>query len=137
MAVATKPHMETEFSIPKIIETEKTTIPVRTTSQPAMETEPPKVSLDTSVNTQDSSSVKFIFDPTNSFEGDLDTDNKIPTQKILKLCDEISVFDAAHKARPFRSLYTGPNVARRVLVIFIRHFFCGVCTFTDSPFFYI
>jgi hypothetical protein len=80
---------------------------------------PPKTSLDTS-------SSKHSADPTNEFTGDIDTNNTIPSQALLKSIENFPVLDKDGKSRPFRSLYTGPNVHRRVLIIFVRHFFCGV-----------
>lgn len=61
------------------------------------------------------------------FTGDLNTNNEIPSQEMLNKIADINVLDSEGRAVPFKSIYTGPNVARRVLVIFIRHFFCGVC----------
>lgn len=126
MAVVAEPQNATDSSVTNIIENEKSVTPAYNISQSNMETNPPKESIDSSIKTHESIDDKPAFNSANSFEGDLDTNNKIPTQKTLKLCDEISVLNKDGKAVPFRSLYTGPNVARRVLVIFIRHFFCGV-----------
>ncbi|OWO99441.1 hypothetical protein B2J93_3882 [Marssonina coronariae] len=61
------------------------------------------------------------------FAGDVDTNNEIPSQAMLSSVENISILDQEGRAIPFKSLYTGPNVARRVLVIFIRHFYCGNC----------
>ena len=52
--------------------------------------------------------------------------DEIPAQEILNKVAGINVLDCDGRSIPFKSIYTGPNVARRVLVIFIRHFFCGV-----------
>lgn len=77
---------------------------------------------DTAVNATDSDS-----DPVEvEFLGDVKTDDKLPTLETLKEIENLSVLDQDGKAIPFKNLYTGPNVARRVLIIFIRHFFCGV-----------
>ncbi|KAG9242903.1 AhpC/TSA antioxidant enzyme-domain-containing protein [Calycina marina] len=64
---------------------------------------------------------------TTEFTGDVNTNNEIPSQEMLNNMAEISVLDRDGRSIPFKSIYTGPNVARRVLVIFIRHFFCGNC----------
>jgi hypothetical protein len=87
---------------------------------------PPKSSIDTSIppSTHETES------PTD-FTGDLNTNNEIPTQEALKNIEDFTVLDRDGKLVLFKSIYTGSNVARRVLVIFIRHFFCGVC---PSPF---
>ncbi len=69
------------------------------------------------------------------FAGDVQTDNTLPSLQTLKKIENLSVLDQDGKAILFKNLYTGPNVARRVLVIFIRHFFCGVCcpSFLQTP----
>ncbi|CAI6089734.1 unnamed protein product [Clonostachys chloroleuca] len=61
------------------------------------------------------------------FEGEIQTTDDIPSNETLKSIENYIVLDRHGRTHPFRSLYTGPNVARRVLVIFIRHFFCGNC----------
>lgn len=67
-------------------------------------------------------------DDTNplDFQGDVQTNNKLPSPETLQELEKYTVLDESGKSHPFKSLYTGPNVARRVLIIFIRHFFCGV-----------
>jgi hypothetical protein len=81
--------------------------------------QPPKSSLDMA-------SMSSSTDPTADFTGDVETDNKLPSQETLKKIENVILLDKDGKGVPFKSLYTGPNVPRRVLVIFIRHFFCGV-----------
>ncbi|KAJ4267664.1 hypothetical protein NW762_003778 [Fusarium torreyae] len=61
------------------------------------------------------------------FEGELATNNDIPSVATLKKIEDYIVLDRHGKSHPFKSLYTGSNVARRVLIIFVRHFFCGNC----------
>lgn len=61
------------------------------------------------------------------FAGDVQTNNSLPTPETLRKLEQYTVLDESGKSRPFKSLYTGPNVARRVLIIFVRHFFCGNC----------
>jgi hypothetical protein len=85
------------------------------------QTPPPKMSLDTS-----STVTSNTADPTAEFIGDVDTDNTIPSRATLRRVADFQVLDQDGKSRPFKSLYSGPMVARRVLVIFVRHFFCGV-----------
>ena len=64
------------------------------------------------------------------FEGQLATNNEIPLAETLDKIKDYIVLDRDGKTHTFQSLYSGPNVSRRVLVIFVRHFFCGVC---DPP----
>ncbi|TAQ90061.1 hypothetical protein B7494_g1618 [Chlorociboria aeruginascens] len=76
-------------------------------------------STDATTPTSESNVVDFV--------GDVNTNNDLPTQEMLKRVDNMTLLDKDGKAVPFKALYTGPNVARRVLVVFIRHFFCGNC----------
>ena len=52
--------------------------------------------------------------------------DKLPTPETITKCNEYTVLDKNGEAHTFKSLYDGPNTASRVLIIFIRHFFCGV-----------
>ncbi|KAK8069120.1 hypothetical protein PG994_005736 [Apiospora phragmitis] len=54
------------------------------------------------------------------FQGEVQTNNDLPTQATLKRLENHTVLDASLCTRV-------PNVARRVLIIFVRHFFCGNC----------
>ena len=78
---------------------------------------PPKISLDISSRNSE---------PAIDFAGDVDTNNVLPTQALLSKIEAYPVLDRDGKSIPFKSLYTGPNVTRRVLLIFVRHFYCGV-----------
>ena len=65
--------------------------------------------------------------PPADFKGDLKVDDKLPTEKELAKAGEIEVFDSEKKAHKFSSLYKkNDGTPRRCLIIFIRHFFCGV-----------
>jgi hypothetical protein len=66
------------------------------------------------------------------FDGDLLTNNELPSPEVQKMIENYIVLDRHGKSRTFKSLYMGENKARRVLVIFIRHFFCGVCYLTPD-----
>lgn len=61
------------------------------------------------------------------FEGELATNHDLPSRDTLRKIGNYIVLDRDSKTHPFKSLFTGSNVARRVLVIFVRHFFCGNC----------
>ncbi|KAF3073326.1 Thioredoxin-like protein AAED1 [Trichoderma lentiforme] len=61
------------------------------------------------------------------FDGELSTNNELPSANVQKMIEDYIVLDRHGKSRTFKSLYMGNNKARRVLVIFIRHFFCGNC----------
>jgi len=49
--------------------------------------------------------------------------NPRPDQKTLQEAGELEVFDESGKAITFDQLY---NTEGRQVVVFIRHFFCGV-----------
>ncbi|OIW23618.1 hypothetical protein CONLIGDRAFT_605633, partial [Coniochaeta ligniaria NRRL 30616] len=61
------------------------------------------------------------------FHGAVETDNDLPSIETLRKIENYVVLDRDGKTHPFKSLYTGKHVARRVLIIFVRHFFCGNC----------
>ncbi len=57
------------------------------------------------------------------FDGAVRTNNKPPSRDTLKRIADLPVLDRDGKTHPFHSLYAQPG---RTLVIFVRHFFCGV-----------
>ncbi|KAE8363221.1 AhpC/TSA antioxidant enzyme-domain-containing protein [Aspergillus caelatus] len=61
------------------------------------------------------------------FQGEVQANDQPPSAEILRKIQDYSVLDRHGKSHPFKSLYSGPGVAQRVLVIFVRHFFCGSC----------
>jgi len=65
-------------------------------------------------------------EPELDFQGDVLVSNDIPTQTDLDKCADLLVLDAQGTSRPFKTLYAGEGVAPRQLIIFVRHFFCGV-----------
>lgn len=58
------------------------------------------------------------------FEGDIKSTSKPPSQSDLQKAASLPILDASGKSHKFKSLYDGK---RKVLIVFIRHFFCGVC----------
>jgi hypothetical protein len=88
----------------------------------------------TSIDTSGSSAKAYSIDTAVEFTGDVNTNNEIPTQVVLKSVEDMTVFDKDGRIVPFKNLYSGPNVTRRVLIIFIRHFFCGVCSLSSLTF---
>jgi hypothetical protein len=60
------------------------------------------------------------------FEGNLDVNDDLPTEKDLQRVGDLLLLDDKGQSRPFKELYNAPHVAPRQLIIFIRHFFCGV-----------
>lgn len=60
------------------------------------------------------------------FQGEVLSNNELPSPETIRRIGDYIVLDRHGKTHTFKSLYTGRNVARRVLIIFVRHFFCGV-----------
>ncbi|KAI9841411.1 MAG: hypothetical protein M1838_003592 [Thelocarpon superellum] len=76
-------------------------------------------------------------DPAADFQGDVAVSTALPAAADVGKAEDLIVLDAEGNSHPFKSLYNGPDVASRVLVVFIRHFFCGMCqeflrTLTDE-----
>ena len=61
--------------------------------------------------------------PTGEFKGDIQVDDTLPNMKMLEKANRLTILDADKKKHTFKSLYAGKG---KILVIFIRHFFCGV-----------
>ena len=90
----------------------------------------PKLSTDTREATtppfSPSSQTPVLEKEQEEFEGTLHVNNSIPNDKDLARVADLLVLDAQGQSRPFKELYKAPGVAPRQLIIFIRHFFCGV-----------
>lgn len=90
----------------------------------------PKMSLDAADNMtppfSPSSQTPVLQKEQEEFEGTIDVNNDIPSEKDLSKVEDLLVLDAQGQSRPFKELYKAPHVASRQLIIFIRHFFCGV-----------
>ena len=70
-----------------------------------------------------------VKDPAGDFKGDVKVNNNPPTKGVLEKAADLPVLDQNRKKYTFKSLYAdNENGPRRVLIIFIRHFFCGVCS---------
>ncbi|KKK20264.1 hypothetical protein ARAM_004106 [Aspergillus rambellii] len=59
--------------------------------------------------------------------GEVNFQNQLPSAETLQQVARHRVLDRLGKAHRFKDLYDGPDTADRVLVIFVRHFFCGSC----------
>lgn len=75
-----------------------------------------------------SSQVEWNEDTVNpiDFQGEVLSNDDLPSRETIRRIGDYTVLDRYGKTHTFKSLYTGRNVARRVLIIFVRHFFCGV-----------
>lgn len=66
-------------------------------------------------------------DPSGDFKGDIKVTTRLPSKEDVERVAELPVFDRDGGKHTFKSLYAdNENGPRRVLIIFIRHFFCGV-----------
>ncbi|KAG5976360.1 hypothetical protein E4U55_007342 [Claviceps digitariae] len=63
----------------------------------------------------------------DSFEGEVSTNDELPSAETIAKIDNYIVLDKYRKSTPFRKLYRGGGATRRTLLIFIRHFYCGNC----------
>ena len=71
------------------------------------------------------------------FVGDIKVSQKRPTRAELEAVAAIPILNSKNESVPFQSLYEGNNnngQPRRVLILFIRHFFCGVRVSRSFPF---
>lgn len=55
-----------------------------------------------------------------------ETKEPIPDQKTLQEAGQLEIKDKDGNKVPFHSLFTDKPADQRQLIIFIRHFFCGV-----------
>jgi hypothetical protein len=98
--------------------------PAATAAASAPPITPPKhLELDTA---RASTSLELDTSKPEDFEGEVITNDDLPSPETIKEIENYVVLDRNGKTHTFKSLYSGRNIARRVLVIFIRHFFCGV-----------
>jgi hypothetical protein len=64
---------------------------------------------------------------TQEFHGDIKVSTSLPSKPTLEKCAELPVFDVDGRTVPFQSLYwPDANESKKVMIVFIRHFFCGV-----------
>lgn len=62
------------------------------------------------------------------FKGHVKVDDRAPAKDTLEKVADFPLLDVDRKKHCFGSLWKDDEEgARRVLVVFIRHFFCGVC----------
>ncbi|KAK2748051.1 hypothetical protein FQN55_004600 [Onygenales sp. PD_40] len=81
--------------------------------------------------TSKSSSLRQISNPSNGGNATATPfqTNLCPSESVLRKVARIPILDAEGKEQLFEDLYmpSRPGETKRVLVIFIRHFFCGSC----------
>lgn len=70
--------------------------------------------------------------PTNTETSQPQPSSEVPSAETLRKVGDYKVLDREGKEHTFKSLVEGPDATERVLVLFVRHFFCGV----SAVFFY-
>jgi len=68
------------------------------------------------------------------FPKNVDVNDDLLSEETLAKIADYSLLDVNGKQVPFRSLYEGTNGEKKnhkVLVVFVRHFYCGVCSKSD------
>lgn len=64
---------------------------------------------------------------TEPLYGDMKVSESLPSRSTLEKIADLPVFNVDGKTKPFKSLYwADAKESKRVFIIFIRHFFCGV-----------
>ncbi|KAJ5082433.1 hypothetical protein N7532_011476 [Penicillium argentinense] len=91
-------------------------------------------SVPASATTKDDSQIATVAAPANESAHAADDKNNertgndaLPSPEACQKVENYQVLDREGNAHPFKSLYQGPDTAQRVLIIFVRHFFCGSC----------
>ncbi|KAM0333549.1 hypothetical protein ACHAQA_002214 [Verticillium albo-atrum] len=117
--------------------TQQTQLPgVNTTREQTLEPTPPAAHAEstkspTTPTTQGAdgstraTSVEVDTSKPKDFEGEIETNNELPSTELVAKVEKYVVLDRHGKTHTFKSLYSGRNVARRMLFVFVRHFFCG------------
>lgn len=72
------------------------------------------------------SNVSSSIDLPDNFEGTVEVNDDPPNKYDIEKCRDLVVLDGNGESHPFSSLYAGEGMAKRHLIIFVRHFFCGV-----------
>lgn len=64
------------------------------------------------------------------FRDAIDISDDCPTPDMLEDAGEVPIYDSQGISRTFKSLYSGNDaMGDQQLIIFVRHFFCGVSCF--------
>lgn len=100
--------------------------PVSVSKPPAASNADPIMSTSTGLAPQAADDVK-VASPNKPDE--VSSDEKPPSGDVITKVEDYMVLDNKGEKHSFKSIYDGPDSTGRVLVIFIRHFFCGVSSF--------
>jgi hypothetical protein len=76
-------------------------------------------------------------DSCSSFGLSMKSPSKLPSQATLDEAGNVPIFDADGNSRQFKSLYSGNlAIGEQQMIIFVRHFFCGVRTYCKQDIFH-
>lgn len=64
--------------------------------------------------------------PTEVCGEEIEVSSKLPSRADLDKVADLPVLDVAGNSHTFKSLHSNDDSRRRQMIIFIRHFFCGV-----------
>lgn len=65
---------------------------------------------------------------TQEFQGNIEVSTALPSKSTLEEIADLPVLGVDGQTVPFKSLYwSDTSEGKKVMIIFIRHFFCGVC----------
>jgi hypothetical protein len=65
---------------------------------------------------------------TQEFQGNIEVSTALPSKSTLEEIADLPVLGVDGQIVPFKSLYwSDTSEGKKVMIIFIRHFFCGVC----------
>lgn len=71
--------------------------------------------------------------PTGEWEGKVKMSQKLPSKADLQKIASLPVLDEKNESRSFQSLLSHEHTPSRTLVVFVRHFFCGVSYIHVTP----
>jgi hypothetical protein len=61
------------------------------------------------------------------YPGEIDITDNLPNKATLDEAGDILIYDSEGNSRSFKSLYSGDSaIGDQQLVVFVRHFYCGV-----------
>lgn len=95
----------------------------------ALASEPPRAEDFIIYDNHDHTSMQDSQSLSQSSDIEAVASERLPTDEELEVAGDFLLYDADKKPHTFKSLYSGPeHEGTRQLIVFIRHFFCGVCS---------
>lgn len=103
------------------------TVGTTSTSPPAtVPASAPRTSGELSILNEFDDGPSCEYNPKANFQGDVNVNQRLPNKKDIQKCLDLLLLNGDGGSTPFRSLFEGEGKPKRVMVLFIRHFFCGV-----------